>query len=1032
MQQAYGGVNNIDATAGNTINGVASGTATLAQLFAIEDAVRHKVDDPTLGLVRVKPLNLYVTPNSFSTPNTTAPSIQRAIDAATAGDTVNVGNGAYAETNLTINKALTVAGQSQAGVVIKPSTPDPHVDGSFPTGFNYALLQSGNTAIRSLTVDGRDVPGGHNFRAGVMTDHRLATLFNNISVQNVTIQHTWRRGIQLFCNLPAKSSGHLVAGNTVGGGAGTPSAVYCTGIVGFDTTDSVFSNNIVSNVLSGIEMVQWSASGGSKVTMQGNTLSGVNTGIQLVVPADGSLVGGPLPADGNTITVIAGARDNDGILVRNATGTVTVQNNTVNASGKANGLSMFGNSDPAHPVLVLNNTFTGSASTSGAAGEGTGVFMSDDTTLFGDAGGQPQADLPTYATLTGNTITGFVRGVDLYRNGTTPDAGGQIVQATIGGTNPSTDSNSITAATDGTGIRVFDADGAANGYKAVATIENNRTTVTGALVGVDVNGGNATLTLNAITGNGTGVLFRNGATGSATLNDLSANTAFGIQNANPSGSIPATCNWWGNLTGPNHATNPGGTGSPVSDGVVFSTWAGAAYDCTTQYGVPTQLVFTVGPPATTGAGVSFPVTVEARDGAGNLAPGFNGAFGAVTLSLSGGTAGAILTGGSASAANGVATFTLSVDRGGTGYSLGASATYGGTSLTGTNGTFDSPTGADARHAQPHVGPGRCHDTLHAFPDGHELRPNSTAYWGATALATTYVDGTHLTAQVPGPLAVGSVSVTVVNGPPPATQTSDPVSFVVRDIPATVWVDQAWAIHVSGDPVSGHIFGYDAFAVIQDGINAVATGGTVNVYPATYTENLSIAKTLALVGNFGSLPRPVVQSGASGTNLALVRVSAPNVRIENMELQVDLLHYQDGIRATSGKPDGIVIRNNLLHAYNSAPGSQSSWPYNGINLGGTGSLVTVQGNTLTATATVIGGFPYGIFGRGIWLHGARGIWRPQSRRGQHPLRFPRRAGPVRHGRRPHGPGEQLHGRRPRRHRAEPRPQDHLHPRERLLG
>ncbi len=981
VQQAYGGANNIDATGGNTINGVPTATATLAQLFAIEDAVRHKVDDPSLGLIRVKASNLYVTPNSFSPPATTTPSIQRAIDAATVGDTVNVGNGAYAETNLTINKALTVAGQSQAGVVIKPSTPDAHVDGSFPTGYNYAfLLQSGNVAIRSLTVDGDDTSNAHNFRAGVMTDHRLTTLFNNITVQNCTIQHTWRRGIQLFCNTPTQSSGHLVTGNTVDDvlavgdpNAGTPDAVYCTGIVGFDTTDTTFSNNTVSNVLSAIESVQWAATGGEKVTVQGNTLSSVNTGVQLVVPADGTLVGGPNAGNGNTITLIEGARDNDGIIVRNATGTVTVQANTVNATGKANGLSMFGNSDPLHPVLVLNNTFVSTSSTSTTAGEGTGVFMSDDTRLFGDAGGAAQADLPTYATLTGNTVTGFVRGVDLYRNGITPTVGGEIVQATIGGTNPSTDSNSITAAPDGTGVRVFDADGAANGYKAVAAIENNRTTITGALVGVDVNGGNATLTLNAITGNGTGVLFHDGATGSATLNDLTGNTSFGIQNANTSGTIPATCNWWGNVTGPNHATNPGGTGSPVSNGLAFSTWAGAAYDCTTQYGVPIQLVFTVGPPTTTGAGVSFPVTVQAQDAAGNLAPGFNGAFGGVTLSLSGGTAGAVLTGGSANAVNGVATFTLSVDRGGTGYSLGAAATYGGSSLTGTSGTFDvtnptptlstlSPTWARVDATAPF--------TLSLT--GTNFVPTSTAYWGATALTTTYVDGTHLTAQVPGPLAVGSVDVTVVNGPPPSTQTSNAISFVVRDIPATVWVDQAWASHVSGDPVSGHTFGYDAFAVIQDGINAVATGGTVNVYPATYTENLSIAKTLALVGNFGSLPRPVVQSGGSGTNLALVGVSAPGVRIENMELQVDLLHYQDGIRATSGTPDGIVIRNNLLHSYNSAPGTQSSWPYNGINVGGTGSLVTIQGNTLAATPTIIGGFPYGVFGRGIWLHGARGL------------------------------------------------------------
>jgi len=48
----------------------------------------------------------------------------------------------------------------------------------------------------------------------------------------------------------------------------------------------------------------------------------------------------------------------------------------------------------------------------------------------------------------------------------------------------------------------------------------------------------------------------------------------------------------------------------------------------------------------------------------------------------------------------------------------------------------------------------------------------------------------------------------------------------------------------GDPADGHIFGYDAFATIQDGIGAVTTS-TVNVEPGTCNENITINTSLTL-------------------------------------------------------------------------------------------------------------------------------------------------------------------------------------------
>jgi sugar lactone lactonase YvrE len=85
--------------------------------------------------------------------------------------------------------------------------------------------------------------------------------------------------------------------------------------------------------------------------------------------------------------------------------------------------------------------------------------------------------------------------------------------------------------------------------------------------------------------------------------------------------------------------------------------------------VATQLVLSQ--PADVRAGVPFAVTVTARDGSGNLATGFNGS---VSVNLGPNATGAGLDGITmVSAVNGIARFSLSINKPGTGYTLTASA-----------------------------------------------------------------------------------------------------------------------------------------------------------------------------------------------------------------------------------------------------------------------------------------------------------------------------------------------------------------------
>ncbi len=103
---------NIDAS--NNKYNVGSGfelpsAMSLANLFKLEDKIQHATDAGGLGFVTVKANNDYITINSFASPVTSAALIQRGVDAASNGFTVNVNSGTFSE-NLLINKEVNVRG----------------------------------------------------------------------------------------------------------------------------------------------------------------------------------------------------------------------------------------------------------------------------------------------------------------------------------------------------------------------------------------------------------------------------------------------------------------------------------------------------------------------------------------------------------------------------------------------------------------------------------------------------------------------------------------------------------------------------------------------------------------------------------------------------------------------------------------------------------------------------------------------------------------------------------------------------------
>ncbi|HPN71284.1 MAG TPA: right-handed parallel beta-helix repeat-containing protein, partial [Saprospiraceae bacterium] len=98
----------------STFGGISPSMMTPTQLFDLEDFIFHKIDGENYGFVYVKENNTFVTPLSFETGEA---QIQRGIDAASAGFTVNVRAGAYAK-QIAPNKSVFGVGSYQFGLSV--------------------------------------------------------------------------------------------------------------------------------------------------------------------------------------------------------------------------------------------------------------------------------------------------------------------------------------------------------------------------------------------------------------------------------------------------------------------------------------------------------------------------------------------------------------------------------------------------------------------------------------------------------------------------------------------------------------------------------------------------------------------------------------------------------------------------------------------------------------------------------------------------------------------------------------------------
>jgi hypothetical protein len=176
---------NIDASL-CTFEGISLATASLTQLFAIEDRIWHSVDDPTkTGFVKVKAGNVYLTRTE------TGAHIQYGIDAAVAGDVVHIQAGdygietaanrsVYAEENylfgLFIDKAnLTVRGYKASD---EPVSSASEAAVLFQTGADAGFGPSGVfVKANGVTLEGLKL--GDNIVGGVIKSNKTVEVIGD-------------------------------------------------------------------------------------------------------------------------------------------------------------------------------------------------------------------------------------------------------------------------------------------------------------------------------------------------------------------------------------------------------------------------------------------------------------------------------------------------------------------------------------------------------------------------------------------------------------------------------------------------------------------------------------------------------------------------------------------------------------------------------------------------------------------------------------------------------------------------------------
>ena len=478
--------------------------------------------------------------------------IQCAIDDSNTldGHTIEVFAGTHYE-NVVVSKELTIISQSGAALTIIDaggSSSTPNIEGIKITANN-------------VNIDGFTVINGRGLWSAGIGVHKDV---RGITIQNCIV-HDCNDGISLY----ETGSGDIntIDNNIVydmyddsSGGAGIGIVVW---------GDSQGNDNVVITNNEIYSAARWGIGLGSDAMSDpcnDNVISGNNVhdnlftgnGIGLVNAVDNMINGNTLSASQIGIGLNKGSTDNQ------------ITDNTI--SGNHLGVAIHTNSGYSSDSNTLEDNTISSNTYQGIHISGCSNNIAQGNTISGNQHGISLDQGSSNNYFTGNDISGNSLGVSLYTSsdGNTLDTNTISSNTWQGVLIDNSDSNIITGnsiESNWIGIALYNG---ANGN----TIEYNTITLSTAINILVQTATDTTIYCNDISyaGGWAGIQFTAGATGTVHCNNIyNNNNPYGL--TNDGATIDAECNWWGDFSGPYHATlNPSGLGDTVSDYVDFDPW----------------------------------------------------------------------------------------------------------------------------------------------------------------------------------------------------------------------------------------------------------------------------------------------------------------------------------------------------------------------------------------------------------------------------------------------------------------------------
>ncbi|MEI7725303.1 MAG: NosD domain-containing protein, partial [Bacteroidota bacterium] len=522
----------INATSGVTFGGSPSN-------YTIEDRIMHKIDYPSLGLVTWIANNDYVTTNSYASPATTTPSIQRGIDAIATSGTVNIESG------------ITYTGGADAATGGKNVTLSP---GASPGCVTFA----GDMTLNSGDVLAFDING-----TTACTDYDKFTVSTGTvnlggATLSVTLGYTPVSGDAItIIDGSSAIIGKFSQGSTIDVAGNIFSINYAGGLDGFDVVLTSCGSGTVHNTSLGTHYCKIQdaidvAVAGNTITVDNGTFLEHVTINKAGLILTNSMGSSPVIDGGNTGTVVTITANNvtfDGFQVQNS-----------GTTGIEAGIALFGVTGCDVKNNIITNNFIGSS----LLGATSNTIELNTFTLnyFGVYVGNIPA-VSTLNTITGNNIStskkislgsGRYSGDGIYAD---KDCNGNILTL-----------NNLHN----------------NGQNGCYFWKSGSNTVTGNIVSDNTSSGfellgsaSNTITGNTVTGNTEGFKIRDGGTyvaapNSITGNKISGNTNYGIFAEPAVTSVGASPNWWGDYSGPTVASNPCGTGDAITTNVTYNPW----------------------------------------------------------------------------------------------------------------------------------------------------------------------------------------------------------------------------------------------------------------------------------------------------------------------------------------------------------------------------------------------------------------------------------------------------------------------------